>query len=505
MSGVVGIAPLAAAEVVDRLRLAGRDLEGLAEDARALLVQAQRTSTAPAVVADVAVWSRALAADLSRRIERIVSLDAASPLGRGHGSLSVHLDLRRADGVDDLLSLLSAAGLLPGCVPHDDPRSRHRALAGLPEDVLATLLRQVPQLLARTDGVPFGLRDRANRRLLQEHIARLDHRRRRLVAGLRRQLRHLDIDDVPAGGAPSLHRRLLAARVSPETWLLVTRAQRQLDEQDRLRALLAGWRDDPDLLVVRLDVDAGRAVLARGDLDAASHVATIVPGANTTLETIGGTYTGWMERLHRVGQQRLDLDNRGGTLATVLWLDMDAPVGLVPAAMGSGPADDAATRLPPFLAGVAAVDRDVVTTIGHSYGSVVLGRSLASHPGRLDSDQLVALGSPGMGVQRGGQLGLHDDQRLYASTLAGDPIAAVGTWNPVTGDLGRVVHGPDPRRLAGVETIALPVHDLPLEGTRVRRAADRHMQYLDDGSVALGTFADLVAGRHRFADRQRRR
>jgi hypothetical protein len=496
----IAIAPGAAREVVDELRGAGRDLEDAADVGWRLAARAQQRSSAPAGIEEVAAWSRRCASVLDEAIDRMVALDHAGLGRQGRGRAPrLHLDLRGVDDVDRLLATIAAVGVLPECLPTAGMGARHAAFSRLPPDVAALLVRQVPELLARTDGVPFALRDRANRRLLRAELARLGRRIRGLERGLRDDLGRRGVVEPHLGSSAGLQRQLLAVRgLSAGERAGLTARHRGLLELRSLRSQLLRWRDDPRLRLLALDVPARRVVLARGDLDAASHVAVLVPGANSTLLTVGTAYVGWMDRLHEVAGQRLELEGAAGDVATVLWLDFDAPMGLIPAAMGRGSADEAATRLPAFLDGVAAVDRDLVTTLGHSYGSVVLGRSLARRPGRVASDQVVALGSPGMGVQDGRSLGLREDQRLFASTLPGDPIAAVGRWNPVTGDLGRVVHGPDPRRLEGAETVALPVHDLDQSGGHVRRAVGRHMAYLEPGSVALGTFADLVTGRHRY-------
>jgi hypothetical protein len=502
----IGIAPGAAREVVQGLRSVGRDLEDAADTGWRLTARADQRSVAPTRLEEVAAWSRRCAHVLDDRIERLVAMDRTPVRADASGPRApLHLDLRGVRGPEGLLAALTEVGILDRCVPTGDLRARHAALSGLSPGVTAVLLRQVPELLGRADGAPFGLRDRANRRLLQREVARIDGRMRRIEARLREDLQGLGVAAPALRTTLGLHRQLLAVRgVSAEGWVALTQRHRELLEMRALHAQLVAWRADRGLRLLALDVPARRVVLARGDLDAASHVGVLVPGANSTLLTVGAAYTGWMDRLQEVAQRRLELEGGTGAAATVLWLDFDAPQGLIPAAMGSGPADEAAGRLPGFLAGVGAVDRELVTTLGHSYGSVVLGRSLARYPGRVASDQVVALGSPGMGVQGADALGLRDDQRLYASTLPGDPIAAVGRWNPVTGDLGRAVHGPDPRRLEGAETVALPVHDLQTTGGRVQRAAERHMQYLAPGSVALGTFADLVAGRHRYGHREQR-
>ena len=499
----VAIAPGPAQSLVQALRGAGRDLEDAADTGWRLTARIDGRSDAPARLEDVAAWSRRCANDLDARVERLVALDRAPvTVQRPGGVTRLHVDLTGVTDFARLLSILSEVGLLPGCVPAGEPAARHRAFTLLPPEIVALLLRQVPDLLARTDGLPFTLRDRANRRLLGHELTRLRAHARGLEAGIRAELSSLGVHEPRLDSSPALHRQLLAVRgLSGQGWVALSQRHRQLIELRALQQQLTRWRVDEDLQLVALDLPKRRVVLARGDLDTASHVAVLVPGANSALLTIGRSYVPWMDRLQEVTQQRLELEGGAGRAATVLWLDFDAPEGLIPAALGTGPANEAAGRLPAFLDGVAAVDRELVTTIGHSYGSVVVGRSLARRAGGVASDQVVALGSPGMGVQGDRELGLRDDQRLYASTLPGDPISAVGRWNPVTGDLGRVIHGPDPRRLSGAETVALPVHDLDARGTRVQRATERHMQYFESGSVALGTFADLVAGRHRYGRR----
>lgn len=441
-SDVVALAPGPASALVSRLRGTGGRLEGDAARARSLLLAVDRPSGAPALLEDVAVWADRAASGLADRIAEVVRLDTAVPSGLGPRRASEwHLDVRRVADVEELLWSLVRVGVLDACPPPGDVRARRRTLGRLDPELLGGLARQIPRVLGGADGLPVHVRDRANRRLLA-----------RAIAGLERR--------APLAGP---ERRLLA----------------------QLRA----WRDDADLALVKLDLGRGRAVLARGDLDRATHVAAIVPGAGTTLAALSRRHTGWMDRLHAAVQRRLAVDGRSGRVATVLWLDYDAPERLVPdAALGSA-AGDAAQRLPDFLAGLERPGRRLVTVLGHSYGSVVLGRTLAERPGEVAADQLVALGSPGLGVQTARPLRLREDQRLFAATFAGDPVAYAGRFLPVVGDLGRAVHGPDPRRLEDAETIALSTHDLEVEDP-----AALHGQYFAEGSSALATLADLAAG-----------
>jgi hypothetical protein len=438
---VVAIAPQPAADLVAALAAAARDLDTDARWLRRLLLEVERPTAAPALVEDVAGWAQRLAVDLDERIDRVVRLDAGVLADAAPGAARF-LDLRGLDDLDELLVALTALGVLPSCPRLGDVGARRMALASLPPELLARLAEQAPEALGPGDGVPFAARDRANRILLRRHVARLEARADRLSVADRRLL----ID-------------------------------------------LRSWRDDPDLQVVKLDAARGRVVLARGDLDTASHVAAIVPGAGLTIHGISRRHEAWMHHLHDEMSTRLTATGEQGDPATVLWLDYDSPQRLVPAAVRRDAASDAARRLPAFLEGVALARPQMVTVLGHSYGSVVIGRSLADHPGRLAADQLVALGSPGLGVQLSRELSLRDDQRLLAATFEQDPITHVGQWSPLTGDVGRAIHGPDPRRLRAVEPIELSTHDLVDAGP-----LERHLQYLDEGSSALRLLADLAAG-----------
>ena len=440
-SGVVALAPQPAADLVAALSAVGRDLEADARWLRRLLLEVERPSAAPALIEDVSRWAQRLAVELDERIDRVVRLDAAV-MADTAPEVERYIDVRGIDGLDELLTALTALGVLPYCPRPGDVGSRRAALAALPTALLARLAEQAPEAIGHGDGVPFAARDRANRILLGRHIARLEARADELSVADRRLL----ID-------------------------------------------LRSWRDAADLQVLKLDVARGRVVLARGDLDTATHVAAIVPGAGLTIHGISRRHEAWMHHLYDEMAARLAATDQQAAPATVLWLDYDSPGRLVPAAVRRGAATDAARRLPGFLDGVAGGRPRLVTVMGHSYGSVVVGRSLADHPGRLPADQLVVLGSPGLGVQLSRELDLRDDQRLLAATFEEDPIAHVGQWSPLTGDIGRAVHGPDPRRLRVAEPIELSAHDLVDAGP-----LERHLQYFEEGSSALRLLADLAAG-----------
>ncbi len=91
----------------------------------------------------------------------------------------------------------------------------------------------------------------------------------------------------------------------------------------------------------------------------------------------------------------------GQNVSTITWIGYDAPQSIVPEAMKKHYAHDAAPDLNRFMAGLEHVQggdgKSHTTLIGHSYGSTVLGA--ASNQGDLRTDDIIAVGSPGMLVE----------------------------------------------------------------------------------------------------------
>lgn len=104
-------------------------------------------------------------------------------------------------------------------------------------------------------------------------------------------------------------------------------------------------------------------------------------------------------------------------MAVVAWLGYHPPHGVRLAAVRE---DAAATGAAALLRFLRAVPAPRLVLVGHSYGSTVIGRAAA----RLDAGtggrvtDVVALGSPGMGVDRAADL--HTRARVWAGAAAGD-------------------------------------------------------------------------------------
>ncbi|MFC7327681.1 alpha/beta hydrolase [Marinactinospora rubrisoli] len=222
---------------------------------------------------------------------------------------------------------------------------------------------------------------------------------------------------------------------------------------------------------------SGRIVELLGDLATAEHVAIVVPGSGQHLgnfrndpEHPGTVPVSNGENLLAEAQrQRPD-----ARVAVIVWLGYLPPQSLNLAAVTSGRAREGATELARFVRLVRgrAPEGVHVTLVCHSYGSVVGGLAVRQ-PGV--ADDVVALASPGMGVDTADRL----HARVWATRAADDWIRFVPHIR-----LGPVGHGADP--------VA------PGFGARVFAAtgAHGHEQYYRPGGATLTNTARIVLGDH---------
>ncbi len=325
------------------------------------------------------------------------------------------------------------------------------------------LLATEPGWLASLDGIPTADRDAANRLLLDDQRARLDQEIAEAPRSDRDRLRGL--------------RRGLDALAD------------RLDEPGSPRAYL-----------LRLDLAGdGRTVVAFGDPDRASNVLTYVPGMTAELASSADELT----HAERVAVRAAQLDPTTAT-STVLWLDYDAP-NFVDEAASSRQAVAAAPGLRRFQEGLRATHVGAParqTVLGHSYGSLVVGEAAATAGPPLATDNIVFVGSPGVGVRSADALHLSTghvwsstarcDVIQYAAlapnTLARDLLTAATV--PVVGPLlafGRPARelwfGPNPSD--------------PAFGARVFASQPDagHLGYWDPGRPALDALTAITLGR----------
>jgi Alpha/beta hydrolase len=213
----------------------------------------------------------------------------------------------------------------------------------------------------------------------------------------------------------------------------------------------------------------GEAIEVLGNLAAATRVAIMVPGSDTSLMTFfsrgtaspGGGAAALAAQVHRL--------DPGAHLAILAWLGYATPSTLSPAVMTSGDAGQGASALRPLVTGLAARG-DQVALLCHSYGSVVCGLA-APH---LPVTDIAVFGSPGMDASLVGQL--HSGARVWAGRASGDWIRYV----PHVRLLG-LGFGPDPT------APAFGARPFSCGGTG-------HSGYLRPGSTSLRNLAYIALG-----------
>ncbi|MFI6499036.1 alpha/beta hydrolase [Nonomuraea typhae] len=233
----------------------------------------------------------------------------------------------------------------------------------------------------------------------------------------------------------------------------------------------------PPPLLLAFDVTGqGRLIVSWGDPDTADITVTNVSGLTTRLETAGGDLGQaralWQQATKTSGEQ---------TVASITWYGYDAPQ-LDPGLFDPGKSvafEGAAARggaaLAAFQDGLHATHMPSGTAravvIGHSYGSLTTGHAAVLRPGRF-ADDLILVGSPGVGVDHAGQLGV-DPKHVWVGEAGGDPVAALGRF------------GADP----GHDSFG--AQNFPV-GRTVYTAA--HSSYWNRGSASLRNMAFIING-----------
>jgi pimeloyl-ACP methyl ester carboxylesterase len=219
---------------------------------------------------------------------------------------------------------------------------------------------------------------------------------------------------------------------------------------------------------------AGDGLVAEvfGDPGAADRIVVLVPGADTTLADFDRGLGGVARRAPGLQGRTLfgQLSKRSRGVAVISWLGYDAPEGLGLAAATEGRARAGAARLVAFVRDVLRQRPGAtVTLIGHSYGSIVAGLAARRLP---EVGDVIALGSPGMGVDRAVDLG---GARVWAALAPGDWIRRVPQVRLLGLGLGRRPSAP-----------AFGATALPTDGV------DGHDYYLIEGGATLRAVTDVV-------------
>ena len=373
---------------------------------------------------------------------------------------------------------LAGGAVPPYSIPRRgaDPREVKAWWDSLSPQQKEYLLRGYPQLVGWLDGVPAADRDRANRTVLDEQQQALEARRAVLEArgSGRTPADNAELSDIneKLHGIGDLRNRL----------------DRTVDDTGvgAPRPYLLGFDTQ----------GRGHAVVALGDPDAAGNVVTYVPGTGARLGQVNGD----LSRADAMTADANILDPSTRT-STVLWIGYDAPQNIVPEATHASYAQAAAVDLDRFQDGLRVTHdgpRAHQTVVGHSYGSTVVGFTARDYG--IDADDLIFVGSPGVGVDTVGGLKGADGQpidpdHVWSSHARRDPIqyASYHDFWPV-GDDGLepadvLVHGRNPTEPEfGANTFTSD----PGEPMKTMKA---HSQYWDPYSSSRRNMALIVVGR----------
>jgi hypothetical protein len=233
----------------------------------------------------------------------------------------------------------------------------------------------------------------------------------------------------------------------------------------RVGAAFRAADEEPTVLFLDPHGD-GEIVEVYGDLATATAVAIVVPGIESTLANEARGLRQSAKHLYDAARAMAGDEH----VAVVAWLGYDTP-GLLDAPFDTD-AEHAAQELAAFVRDLHLGAGVTTTIVAHSYGSLVAG--LALRYDGLAVDNVVVLGSPGMGVSGADQLHL-GSTALYALRAPFDLVS----WSE---NFGR--DPSDPRFGA----IRLATGTGP-------HAPSGHSSYFDTGTTSLRNIAAVVAGR----------
>ena len=241
----------------------------------------------------------------------------------------------------------------------------------LPAESKAAVMGGAPELVGNLDGIPFRIRDSANRDLLARSM---------------RKLR----------SSPTLMGAAKSSTLSD---------RRKLESLRKVLEALGGPDAAPYRSLITLDTSKNiRAAIAVGNLDSADFVTFIVPGMFFSVDLRIIDLTDIAVNLHDLQARYLTIFGASSHVrdvkaaATIAWIGYDTPhllnVG------GLELAFQGAANLERSLSGVRAARANnppFVTIIGHSYGGTAA--LVALQNGRASVNALALVGSPGSSAQ----------------------------------------------------------------------------------------------------------
>lgn len=317
---------------------------------------------------------------------------------------------------------------------------------GLDQHSKKALRAGLPELVGNLEGVPYSVRDQANRAHLAQVVAQAERDR-------------------------SSTGRTEAVRLD-----------HRLEALAEIRKALGPDNAEPHRSLVTFRAgDQPTAAVAMGDLDHADYVSYLVPGMFFGVRTQLVAWTDTAARLYDEQRSWLqvlstaDESARQQRVATVAWIGYQTPdllnVGSLDLARAGRDA------LAGSISGLTAVrgdDRPFVSLLAHSYGSTAALMTVGETDTAVDA--LALVGSPGSAATSVDQLRVR----------AGNVFVGEAGWDPIPNSS---FFGSDPGAAAYGAKIMSVSGGVDVITNEVLAASSGHNAYFDQGSESLRNLA----------------
>lgn len=246
-----------------------------------------------------------------------------------------------------------------------------------------------PILVGNLDGIPYSIRDLANRALLKDTMA--------------------ELNATITGGSGRT---------------VIENAKVQFKMLQSVSDALGDASAKPHRSLMTLDVTGqGRAAIVLGDLRTANYVSYLVPGMFFTVENQMDYWVDSAARLY--DEQRswlalLDPDGASKSVATVAWIGYHTPNLTNVASIEN--AEEGRDSLASAIEGLQAVragNEPYTTILAHSYGSTAALMALTEYDFHVDA--LAMVGSPGSAAKSVNDLHVTPGH-VWVGEAAWDPV-----------------------------------------------------------------------------------
>jgi hypothetical protein len=306
-----------------------------------------------------------------------------------------------------------------------------------------TLVAGAPGVLGNLEGVPYAVRDAANRAVLADRIA---------------------ADERALAGTPGRGEGMLVAA--------------ELKTLRQIALALEAPEGEPRRSLLTLDpTSVGRAAIAVGDIDTAAYVGFLVPGMYFSVREQIVDWTKTAAGVQRSETEWLSRFHERGSAAVVSWIGYQTPDLLN--VTGLGLAQQGASRLADAVNGLRQVrsgSTPFVSVLAHSYGATAALLGLQRSANGFAVDALAMVGAPGSPAESADDLAVPHGQ-VYVGEATLDGIATSGFF------------GTDPTsRAYGATQFATSAGTDPLDHSSLG-AALGHNAYFAPGSQSLRNIA----------------